>query len=312
MRVPRAGPAVRVPASRADRFAVVALFAVATLVWGSTWLAIKFQLGTVAPEVSVVYRFALAALLLFAWCRATRRRTGLSPRDHAFAAAQGAFTFGFNYLAIYFAEQYVASGLVAVVFSTVVFMTPVATRVAYGTPMTAASLVAAALGVAGVALLFRPELATVGEGGAVARGIAWALAGTVLSACGSVIAVRNHRAGVHLVPTTAWGMLYGAAWSALVALALGVRWSFDASLPYVLSLGYLAVFGSVVAFLAYFTLLGRVGAGTASFTGVSTPVIAMLLSTLFEGYRWDGWAVVGVLLAIAGNVLALRAGRRDG
>jgi drug/metabolite transporter (DMT)-like permease len=295
---------------RQGRYEVAALFLVPTLIWGSTWLAIKFQLGTVAAEVSVAYRFALASFVLFAWCRATRRRVALPAKDHVFAVAQGAFTFGFNYVAVYWAEQYVASGLVAVVFSTVVFMTPLATRVAYGTPITARSLVAAVLGVAGVALLFLPELAAVGEGGAVAKGIGWALAATALAACGSVVAVRNNRKGVRLLPATAWGMLYGSVLAAGVATILGARWTFDAQLPYVLSLAYLAVFGSVVAFLAYFTLLGRVGAGPSSFVGVSTPVLAMLLSTLFEGYRWDAVAILGVVLAVAGNVLALASSRR--
>jgi drug/metabolite transporter (DMT)-like permease len=284
-------------------------FAIATLIWGSTWLAIKFQLGTVAPEVSVVYRFALASLLLFAWCRATRRPLALTGKAHALAVAQGALTFGFNYVAVYWAEQYVASGLVAVVFSTVVFMTPVAMRIGYGTPISSSSFVAAAMGVAGVSLLFLPELAVVGEGGAVAKGIGWALVATTLAACGSVVVVRQNRAGVGLLPGTAWGMLYGSLWAAVVAAIAGAAWTFDTGAAYVLSLGYLAVFGSVMAFLAYFTLLRRVGPGPASFTGVSTPVLAMVLSTLFEGYRWNGWAILGVALAVGGNILALRGAR---
>jgi len=135
---------------------------------------------------------------------------------------------------------------------------------------------------------------------------AWAFVATALATAGNMFAVRIHGKGLALFPTTAWGMLYGAGVAAVFALVHGVRWTFDPTLPYVLSLLYLAVLGSIVAFGAYLTLLKLVGAGPASYVGVSTPVIAMLLSTFFEGYRWTWPAALGVVLAICGNVLALR------
>ncbi len=282
------------------------LFLTATLIWGSTWLAIKYQLGAVAPEVSVVYRFALASAILLAWCAATRTSLRFTRRDHLFLAGIGATMFGLNYVGVYWAEQYVASGLVAVVFSTIVFMSPVGMRLAFGAPLTLRTLVAATLGVGGVALLFVPELDAARHGGSAALGIAYALSATVLATVGNLIAVRNHKAGLPTFPATAWGMAYGALVASLTAAITGVRWSFDASPPYVASLLYLAVFGSVVAFGVYLTLLKRVGAGPSSFVGVATPVIALLLSTLFEGYRWTWLAVLGVALAVVGNWLALR------
>jgi drug/metabolite transporter (DMT)-like permease len=286
------------------------LFAICTAIWGSTWLAITFQLGVVPPEVSVVYRFTLAAVLLAAGCVATKRSIAFPPRVHAWLAFWGAMMFGLNYVAVYFAEAHVSSGLVAVVFATIVFMSPIGMRIFYGTPLTARMLVAATLGVAGVALLFLPEIRSAREGGSAAMGIAWALVGTVIATGGNLVAVRNHAKELPVFPTTAWGMLYGAAVAAVVALAQGSSWTFDARAPYVLSLLYLAVFGSIFAFGAYLTLLKLVGAWPSAYVGVSTPVIAMLLSTYFEGYRWTGPAVLGVLLAIAGNVMALRAPRR--
>ncbi len=287
-----------------------ALFAISTAIWGSTWLAITFQLGVVPPEVSVVYRFALAAVLLAAWCVATGRSIAFPARTHAWLAFWGAMMFGLNYVAVYYAEAHVSSGLVAVVFATIVFMSPIGMRIFYGTPLTARMLVAAALGVAGVALLFLPELRAAREGGSAAAGIGWALAGTAIATGGNLVAVANHARGLPVFPMTAWGMLYGAAVAALVALAQGVAWTFDPRAPYVLSLLYLAVFGSVFAFGAYLSLLRLVGAGPSAYVAVSTPVIAMLLSTLFEGYRWTGPAMLGVVLAIVGNVLALRTPRR--
>lgn len=287
-----------------------ALFAISTAIWGSTWLAITFQLGVVPPEVSVVYRFALAAVLLAAWCVATGRSIAFPARTHAWLAFWGAMMFGLNYVAVYYAEAHVSSGLVAVVFATIVFMSPIGMRIFFGAPLTARMLAAAALGVAGVALLFLPELRSAREGGSAAAGIAWALAGTAIATGGNLVAVTSHARGLPVFPMTAWGMLYGAAVAALVALAQGVAWTFDPRAPYVLSLLYLAVFGSVFAFGAYLSLLRLVGAGPSAYVAVSTPVIAMLLSTLFEGYRWTGLAVLGVVLAIVGNVLALRPPRR--
>jgi drug/metabolite transporter (DMT)-like permease len=287
-----------------------ALFLTSTLIWGSTWLAITYQLGVVAPEVSVAYRFELASLCLALWCAITGASLRFSWRNHAFLAAFGATLFGLNYVAVYWAEGYVPSGLVAVVFSTIVFMSPIGTRFAFGTPLTVRTLVAAALGVAGVALLFLPEIDAARHGGSAALGIAFAFGGTIIATIGNLIAVRNHNVGLPTFPATAWGMAYGALTAVLVATFTGAPWMFDPSAGYIASLLYLAVFGSVVAFGAYLTLLKRIGAGPSSFTGVATPVLALLLSTLFEGYRWTWVAVLGVVLAVIGNWLALLPARK--
>jgi drug/metabolite transporter (DMT)-like permease len=288
------------------------LFLTATAVWGSTWLAIKYQLGVVSPEWSVAYRFALAAILLGAWCAATGRSLRFPARDHLYLAALGAMLFGFNYISVYWAEQYVTSGLVAVVFSLITFMNPIGMRLFFGTPMAARTFFAATLGVIGVALLFLPELEQASHGGNAMYGVAFALFGTVIASGGNLIAMRNNAAGIAVFPSTAWGMAYGALVAAIVAMVQGVPRSFDMSAAYVLSLAYLAVFGSVVAFGAYLTLLKRVGGGPAAFVGVSTPVLALALSTLFEGYRWTWIAALGVVLAVTGNWLALAPARRRG
>lgn len=286
------------------------LFAIASAVWGSTWLAIKFQLGGVSPEVSLVYRFALAAALIALMCAATGRSLRFSLRTHLLLVAQGALMFGFNYIFVYRAELYVASGLVAVLFSTMVFMSLAGTRLAFGTPIRARALVGATLGVGGVVLLFLPELLAARNGGNAAAGIAFGVGSALIATGGNLVSMQMQRRGLPIFETTAWGMAYGAAISALVAVLLGAEWTFDTRMPYVLSLAYLAVFGSVIAFGAYLTLLKQVGAGPSSYTSVATPVVAMLLSTLFEGYQWSALALFGVLLAAAGNVLVLRQRER--
>ena len=285
-----------------------ALFALTTAIWGSTWLAIKFQLGVVAPQASVAYRFALAALVLGGACAARGESLKMPVRTHAWLALQGATFFGLNYVGVYFAERYVASGLVAVVFSTIVFMAPIAARVAFGTPIPLRVAVGGALGVAGIALLFLPELRAAGEGGDAALGIGLAFGSTAIAAIGNIVSIRLQRDRVPLVPGTAWGMAYGALTAAIAAAVTGVAWTFDPRLPYLASLAYLAVVGSIVAFIAYLTLLKQIGPGPASFVGVSTPVVAMVLTTLFEGYRWSWIGVAGVALAVVGNAVALRAG----
>jgi len=282
-----------------------ALFAIPSLIWGSTWLAITGQLGTVEPEVSVVYRFAIASALLVAACLATRRPLRFGARDHAFLAALGLAMICVNYLFVYHAERYIASGLVAVAYSTVVFMTPVAMRIVHGAPLRPRLLAAATLGVAGVWLLFLPQVDATGDPRRTATGVALTLAAAAACAVGNVVAVRNQKAGIPTVSGTAWMLVYGTLFALVVVAAQGAPWRFDASPRYVLSLVYLAVFGSVVAFATYFALLERVGAGPSSYVAVVTPVIAMLLSTLFEGYRWNALAVAGGVLAVIGNRLVL-------
>jgi drug/metabolite transporter (DMT)-like permease len=287
-----------------------ALFIISTFIWGSTWLAIKYQLGSVAPEWSVALRFALAALLLGSWCSLTRRPLRFGPRAHAFIALQGVLLFGLNYVGVYRAEQYATSGLVAVLFSTIVFMNPIGARLIFGTALTLRTLIAAALGVIGVALLFLPELTQARQGGSAALGIVFGLGSTAIASGGNLAAMRNQAAHIPVLSGTAWGMAYGALTAAAVALVLRVPWSIDLRAPYLLALLYLAVFGSVVAFGAYLTLLKEVGSASASYVSVATPIVAMMLSTLFEGYRWTPIASFGVVLAAAGNWLALAPARR--
>jgi drug/metabolite transporter (DMT)-like permease len=293
------------------RMGTTPLFIICSAIWGSTWLAIKYQLGVVAPELSVAYRFGLAAIVLFAWCVATQRSLRFTAREHGYLIALGVMLFGLNYIGIYWAERFVTSGLVAVLFATIVFMNPAGMRLTFGAPLSARTLIASTLGVAGVALLFLPELDQATHGASAGYGIAFALGATVIACGGNLIAIRNHKAGIPTFPGTAWGMAYGALSAALAAIARGVPWTFDIHPAYLFSLAYLSVFGSIIAFGAYLTLLKRVGGGPSAFVAVATPVIALALSTLFEGYRWTWVAGLGVVLAVAGNWLALRPGRED-
>jgi len=279
------------------------LFAICTLIWGSTWLAITFQLGAVAPEASVAYRFALAALLLAAWCLASGHSLRFPLSRHPWFAAQGILLFGLNYLCVYQAELRVASGLVALLFSFIVFLNLLGVRIFFATPINPRTLLGAMVGVSGVTLLFWRELGN--SDGGMLRGIAFAAGATVFAAGGNLIAVRNQRRGIPLLPGVTWAMAYGALAIALVASFEGIVWTFDARAPYIASLLYLAAFGSVIAFSAYLTLLGRIGAARAGYVGVAVPVVALLLSTVFEHYQWTLLSLAGATLCVMGNVLVL-------
>jgi drug/metabolite transporter (DMT)-like permease len=284
----------------------LSLYAVAVLIWGSTWLVIKFQLGVVSPVVSVAWRFALAAAMLLAYSAVRRRPLSFSARDHLWIALQGMLMFGLNYVGVYLAEEDLTSGLVAVVFSIVVSMNAVGMRVFYSQPIRATTIFAALIGVAGVALVFWPEIRGLSSSALQLRGLEVALAATAIASLGNMVAARIHRRGLPVMQVNAWAMLYGAALVALVAVASRQRFSFDLSWPYVASLVYLSLFGSALAFGAYLTLMRRIGADRASYTAVAIPVVALLLSSVFEQLRWQFATFVGVALCVAGNVLMLR------
>jgi len=285
------------------------MFRVSVLIWGSTWLVIKFQLGVVPPMVSVVWRFALAAVMLLAFSLLQRRPLRFSARDHLWIALQGVLLFGINYAGVYLSEQYLTSGLVAVVFSIVVFMNAAGMWLFFSLPIRPATIVAALVGVAGVALVFWPEMLRFSNSGQQYRGVAFALGATAVASLGNMVATRIHRRALPVMQINAWSMLYGALFVAAIALASGQRFVFDVSWPYIASLIYLSLFGSALAFGAYLTLMRRIGADRASYTAIAIPVVALLLSTAFEQLRWQLATFFGVALCLAGNVLMLRRRR---
>jgi drug/metabolite transporter (DMT)-like permease len=282
------------------------LYAITTLIWGSTWLAITFQLGTVPPAVSIVWRFALSALILLAYAMWRNLPLGFSARDHLWMAIQGFFMFGISYVCVYLAEGDLASGLVAVVFSVIVFWNIIGMRLFFATPVNPVTLFAAALGVAGIVLVFWSEIASFSASGEAVRGLMFALAGTVAASLGNMTALRNQRHTIPVVPLMGWAMFYGTIFIAAYAAASGAEFSFEWTFPYLVSLLYLALFGSVLAFGFYLTLIKRIGADRAGYIGAAVPVVALLLSTLFEDLQWQIPMVIGVMLCVAGNVLILR------
>jgi len=225
------------------------LFIAAVAIWGSTWLAITFQLGRVAPEASVFYRFLLASAIVFAYCLARRLPLRYSLRQHLWIALLGILMFSVSYIFVYYAEQHVVSGLVAVGYSASPMLGLIGMRVFFGTPMTRLLVLGSILGMVGIALVFWPEFAKLQGDRDTALGALHTIIAVVVSAFGAIVAQRNQRAGLPLWQSMAWGMLYGSLFSLAVTLAAGESLDFEPTMPYVLSLVYLAVLGTVLAFL---------------------------------------------------------------
>jgi drug/metabolite transporter (DMT)-like permease len=282
------------------------LFAACVAIWGTTWIAITYQLGSVAPEASVTYRFLLASVVLFAWCRARGRRLRYGAREHAWFALQGVLMFSIGYIFVYYAEQNVVSGLVAVAYSASPLIGMLFLRIFFGTPMTARVAFGGMLGVVGISLVFLQEFAHLRADRDVVVGLAFAVGSVFISSLGNMVAHRNHDAGVPVWQSMAWGMLYGAAFSLVVTLALGKPLTFAATPAYVLTLAYLAIAGSILAFGSFLTLLGRIGAARSGYVGVMVPIVALLISSAFEDFHWQALTLVGVVVSVAGNVVMLR------
>lgn len=281
------------------------LYVLTSLIWGSTWLAITYQLGVVDPVVSVVYRFALASALLIAYALIRRLRMRFTMREHGFMALQGLTLFSVNYVLVYIAELHLASGLVAIVFSLLIV-----TNIFFGAlllrdPIRPRVLLGAVIGIMGLILVFLPRLSGEDLHSGFTLGLALAVGATAVASIGNIVSARNQRNGLPVVQNNAYGMGYGALITLAIALIGGSRLSFDATPEYVLSLLYLAVFGSVMAFGMYLTLLGRIGPDRAAYIAVVFPIVALALSTLFEGLTWSVVAVIGALLVVLGNAIAL-------
>jgi drug/metabolite transporter (DMT)-like permease len=294
------------PAAK-PRPADLAAIAVCSLIWGTTWFVITLQLGTVPPVVSIVYRFTLAAVLLFGWLAATRQPIALTRPQHLAVFGQGLFTFAIDYSCVYLAEQRIASAAVAVMFAGLAFVTLVSFRAVLGQKAGPGAWAGAALGVVGVGVMSAAELLRTDLDPRAVAGIALALVGVGAAAVGNLCAWRAQKEGAPVGAATAWAMAYGAAALTLYLLAARETWTIELTAGYLGSLLYLTVFGSVLAFVVYFQLARRRGYAVASYIAALTPPIAMLVSVVFEGARYGLTAFAGLALVLAGQALLIRS-----
>jgi len=281
------------------------LYIATVAIWGTSWFALRYQIGQVPELQSIAYRFLLAAAILLLWCFVARRRLRFGWRDHLFCAIQGATLFWFNYLLFYFATARIPSGLMAVCFSTILVMNIANGAIFFGSRAERRVWIGALLGMAGLGLVFLPEIVGIEFSRAHLEGLLLSLVATFSASLGNMVSVRHKRAGMPVVESNALGMGYGALLGLVAAGLFSSPFRFDVEAPYLLSLGYLAFFASVIGFGSYLTLVQRIGADRAAYASVLFPLLALLLSTLFEGYRWTLPAGLGILLVLAGNLLVL-------
>ncbi|MDB4848031.1 DMT family transporter [Candidatus Pseudothioglobus singularis] len=285
------------------------LYFVVLLAWGSSWFAISFQLGDVAPQVSIVWRFLLASIILFAWCYLRGLKLLFPWRDHLSWLLLGFFLFCVNYICAYFGTFYLASGLVCLIFSTLTLFTVFNGFVFFKKPIRLPILIGALVGIAGLSVIFSNEISRTDwsvESGVV-KGFLWMLLATFFASIGMLLSGQFQARKMPLVQSNAFSMLYGSLILVFYIAVTDVSFSFNTSYSYIISLVYLALIASVIGFGFYLKLVGNIGADKASYVNIFTPTIALLLSTLFENYEWSWVGLIGVLLIIIGNIIVLYA-----
>ncbi len=298
------------PAPQSTRAAILVPFALVTLIWGSTWLVIRDQLAVVPPSWSVTYRFVVAGIAMAVVAIVKGERFSLDARGWAFAAAIGVLQFCLNFNFVYRAEHYITSGLVAVVFAILLVPNALFARIVLGQRMGGQLIVGSAVAMAGIALLFLHEARTGPAGaGATLAGIGFTACAILAASIANVLQATPTARLYPMTATLAVAMLIGAGIDGAIAWWLTGPPVFEARPAYWAGIAYLGLAASALAFPLYYRVLRVIGPAKAAYSSVIVPVIAMLLSTLFEGYHWSPLAGAGAALAGVGLVIALRARR---
>lgn len=279
------------------------LYCLVVVIWGTTWIAIGMQQGEVSVPVSIFWRFAIASGVMLVILSLLGRLRPVSVKDHLFCVLQGACVFGFNFFCFYHASVWINTGLESVIFSMAVLFNTVNSLLFFGKKPAARIIPAAMLGIAGVVALFWHELVNSTLSPSLLYGIGLSLLGTFGFSLGNMISVRHQQRGLDMLSTNSYAMLYGTLIMGVLALARGDSFMPELTLRYLGALFYLAIFGSVIAFGVYFTLVARMGASKAAYSTLLFPLVALTLSTFYEGYVWHINAVIGLAMILAGNMV---------
>lgn len=281
------------------------LFSVVVLIWGSTWLAITFQFGEVDSSLSVAVRFFFAALILLAYCKFKGLSLALPRHIHVKMAAVGLCLYTLDYSLLYQSQQYIISAIVALMSSGMVYINVVLRRVLLKKPIRPEVIVGATFGLIGIGLIFLPEFSKVSANEYIVLGISFALASFFFASLGNVISERILDHGTPVIQMNFWAMSYGVLFLTVSALVGGAEIVIPSNPSYYYSLAYLTVFGSVLAFGAYMQLVKQMGSDKAAYVVLVYPIVALILSTIFEGYTWHTEAFIGVAIVLLGNAIAM-------
>lgn len=281
------------------------LYALCVLIWGSTWFAIEYQLGVVPHEYSSFYRFGLASLLLFAYCWFKKLPMRYGLLQHAWLVLMGITFFGLNYLLVYEAQEYLTSAMASVIFSAVLIVNIINSRLFFKATITARVIIGSAFGLLGMVMIFWNELTDFSFENAKLYGLVIALLGVLCASIGNMVSVQTQKYDMPVIQMNAFAMGYGGLFSLLVGLLQGKPLVYEVSASYSISLLYLSLFGSVLAFGAYLTLLRRIGIHKATYAVVLFPAVALIISTFFEDFVWTWVIATGILLIGLGNVFVI-------
>lgn len=282
-----------------------ALFIVCVLIWGSTWIAINYQLGEVAPVLSVAYRFTLASLILGLFCLWRKLPLKLPGHIHLKMAAVGLSLYTLDYSFLYESQKYIISAVVALMSSCIIYINVFLRRILLGKPIRLEVLAGATLGLFGMFLIFMPEFGKVSSQHLLTLGISLALISFFFASVGNVISERILDHGTPVIQMNFWAMTYGLFFLYGYAWLSGESFVLPTQSEYYVSLIYLALFGSVLAFGAYMKLVKQIGSDKAAYVVLMYPIVALIISTLFEGYEWHLQALFGVLIVLFGNAVAM-------
>jgi len=282
-----------------------ALYIITVLIWGSTWIAINYQLGDVATEASLVYRFGLAALVLFAFCKWKKLDLSMNIGQHMQIAVFGMTLFGANYYFLYMAQSHINSALTCIAFSTIMILNIINSRIWFNTKISSQTYIGGALGLIGIVTLFWPQIEHLSLSDKTLLGLGLCFIGTMCASAGNMISILNKNKQLPIVQSNAWGMMYGTLFMAIIAMIQGVEFTISTEPSYLISLFYLSIFGSVIAFGCYLTLLGNIGAHKASYSTIMFPAVAVVISTFVEGFEWNTYTVIGFIAIMVGNIVVL-------
>lgn len=286
------------------------LYTVTCLIWGSTWYAIKLQEGVVPPIWSVAYRFGLAACLLLAICLALKRPLRFTPRQHLVMALQGLTLFCICYALFYYSEKHLVSSVVALIAANISLMNIINSRILLGNRSSLHTIIGSIVGLIGLTMVLWAEIMELATNNTAIQTLVFsvgiALIATYSASLGNIISARSQQQQLPVLQSNFFSMLYGSMFLVIIAFALQQPLRFDTSWTYVSSLLYLAIFGSVIAFQSYLSLLGRIGPARSAYVLVITPMIALLISTHFEGFSWHLYNVLGAILIAGGNILTMK------
>ena len=282
------------------------LYGITILIWGSSWIMIKFQVEVVSASISIFYRFFLAAIILQCLCLIKRQKSVYALREYIFIAIQGFCLFAVNYWLFYLSAEYLSSGLMALIFSTIVVMNMINGRIWFGTTINLKMVFGAMMGISGLTLVFWPEIQWEDSNYNMFKGLIFAFVATYFSSLGNIVSVRNQKKGIPVFYSNAYAMTFGCLTMLMITMITDEHWNFSWNPQFLLSLVFLSVFASVVGFWCYLTLLGRVGADRGAYATLIFPIVALSISTVFEGYQWSLIAISGVVLILLGNYIILK------